>query len=118
MLLTSRVAIAQCCKESTERTLARSETVSQCHSEPKAKNLVFVSSKKCEMLRSAQHDTCRTFRIARQPPKGEGKTDTIGYTYHSCALSDSLALWERVKACPGLDPGVRASPIERVRVLK
>src|SRR5919109_1266433 len=68
------------------------ETASQCHSEPKAKNLVFVSSKKCEMLRSAQHDTCRTFRIARQPPKGEVRLIRSGYTYHSCALSDSLAL--------------------------
>ena len=29
----------------------------QCHSEPKAKNLVFVTALKCEMLRFAQHDT-------------------------------------------------------------
>jgi hypothetical protein len=41
------------------------------------------------------------------PKKGEGKKLWM-VTQSALLLSDSLALWERVRACPGLDPGVRA----------
>jgi hypothetical protein len=43
------------------------------------------------------------------PKRARVKKYRIGYADRFCALSDSLALWERVRACPGLDPGVRAA---------
>ena len=55
------------------------ETVSQCHSEAQPKNLVFITARKCEMLRFAQHDIdgacvyCNTAsREGRQPYRHNG----------------------------------------------
>src|SRR5437764_10776852 len=47
------------------------ETVSQCHSEPQAKNLVFVSCSFDEMLHFVQHDIHQFLAITTQPLTGE-----------------------------------------------
>jgi hypothetical protein len=59
--------------------LSRQRLCRKCHSEAQPKNLVFVTSEKCEMLRGiypelrrrAQHDISALSRIATQPLKGD-----------------------------------------------
>ncbi len=47
------------------------ETVSQCHSEPQAKNLVFVSCSFDEMLHFVQHDIHQFLAVTTQPLTAE-----------------------------------------------
>ena len=60
----------RCFKNSDPNVALWQETVSQCHSEALAEESRLCNSRKCEMLRFAQHDIDEVASIAAESPRG------------------------------------------------